>query len=154
MLIRLLKEYGYVDAANGGLTLALANASGATQNPARSLWISRFYDRDVVSEKVRPIEDHAEELRQLICETIPRQLKSIDGASVDLGKKDEDYRVILLAHSMGGLVCRCLIQNLLPAEIVACHHANRLGQVPYPFREIIDLLVLADFEPIFQKDHT
>lgn len=115
-LIRLLKEYGYVDAANGGLTLALANASGATQNPARSLWISRFYDRDVVSEKVRPIEEHAEELRQLICETIPARLKSVEGASVDLGKKDEDYRVILLAHSMGGLVCRCLIQNLLPAR--------------------------------------
>lgn len=113
-LIRLLKEYGYVDAANGGLQLALNNIAGATQNPTRSLWISRFYDRDVVSEQVRRIEDHAEDLRQLICEEIPNQLKQLGGMKVDLGKNDRDYKVILIAHSMGGLVCRCLIQNLLP----------------------------------------
>src|SRR6266542_3552387 len=35
-------------------------------------------------------------------------------AGVDLGENDRDYRVILIAHSMGGLVCRTLIQNLMP----------------------------------------
>jgi hypothetical protein len=113
-LIRLLKEYGYVDAANGGLRLALNNSLGSTQNPTQSLWISRFYDQDVMSEKVRSIEEHAEELRRLICEEIPRQLSQLDGVKVDLGENNQDYKVILIAHSMGGLVCRCLIQNLLP----------------------------------------
>jgi hypothetical protein len=113
-LIRLLKEYGYVDAANGGLKLALSNSSGAMQDPTRSLWISRFYDRDVMSEKVRPIEEHAEELRRLICEEIPNQFSKLEGVKVDLGENNQDYKVILIAHSMGGLVCRCLIQNLLP----------------------------------------
>lgn len=115
-LIRLLKEYGYVDAANGGLALALSNAAGTTQNPAQSLWISRFYDRDVILGEVRPIEKHAEDLRLLICETIPAQLKLLDNVNVDLGNNDEDYKVILIAHSMGGLICRCLIQNLLPSR--------------------------------------
>ncbi|WP_159476860.1 lipase/acyltransferase domain-containing protein [Dyadobacter sp. 3J3] len=112
-LIRLLKEYGYVDAANGGLALALANSFGKKQNPARSLWISRFYDRDVIQDKVRPIEEHAEDLRSLICEKIPKELMD---AGVDLGKNNGDYKVIIIAHSMGGLVSRCLIQNLLPSQ--------------------------------------
>lgn len=110
-LIRFLKEYGYVDVANGGLTLALSNSAGAVQNPTRSMWISRFYDLDVVTEKVRSIEEHAEDLRQLICEQILNQLKQM---GADFGANDKDYKVILIAHSMGGLVCRCLIQNLLP----------------------------------------
>jgi hypothetical protein len=111
-LIRFLKEYGYVDAANGGLALAMSNPANIRLNPTRSVWISRFYDVDVISEKVRPIEDHAGDLRKLVCETIPAELKKIAG--VDLGPGNRDYRVIVIAHSMGGLVSRCLIQNVLP----------------------------------------
>jgi hypothetical protein len=110
-LIRLIKQYGYVDAANGGLALGLKGVSGVTHNPTRSLWVSRFYDKDVMFDKIRPILDHAEDLRDLICKRIPQELKSLPG--VDLGTNDGDYKVILIAHSMGGLVCRCLIQNLL-----------------------------------------
>ncbi|MBC8136166.1 MAG: hypothetical protein H8F28_09795 [Fibrella sp.] len=106
-LIRFLKEEGYTDATNGGLGLATRSKS----NPARSLFISRFYDTDVLSGNLRDITDHAEDLRKLVCEKIPKQLKE---AGVNLGKEDGDYRVILIAHSMGGLVSRCLLQNLLP----------------------------------------
>jgi hypothetical protein len=112
-LIRFLKEYGYVDAANSGLALALSNPGGSVQNPTRSMWISRFYDKDVVSGKVRNIIEHAEDLYELICERIPRELKL---ANVDLGPNDEDYKVIIIAHSMGGLVSRCLIQNILASK--------------------------------------
>ena len=41
-LIRLLKEYDYVDAANGGLALALSNPAQVKRDPTRSVWISRF----------------------------------------------------------------------------------------------------------------
>lgn len=54
-LIRLLKEYGYVDTANGGLALALNNITGSAQNPTQGLWISRFYDRDVMLEQAEPV---------------------------------------------------------------------------------------------------
>jgi hypothetical protein len=110
-LIRLLKQYGYVDAANEGLELAIKNPVNMKLNPTRSIWISRFYDIDVIRSEVRQIEDHAAELMKLVCETIPEQLKKIGG--VNLGPDNREYRVILIAHSMGGLVSRCLIQNLL-----------------------------------------
>lgn len=105
--IRFMKlDHHYADATNQGL--------GARHNhPARSTWICRFYDEDYVREEVRDIVDHARDLRKLICEVIPAELKA---GNVDLGENDEDYKVILIAHSMGGLVCRTLIQNLLPED--------------------------------------
>ena len=132
-LIRFLKEYGYVDAANGGLTLALSNAVGTTQNPTQSLWISRFYDRDVMSGQVRSIEEHGEDLRRLICETIPTELRKLESVKVDLGQNNQDYRVILIAHSMGGLVCRprfpggtCCKQGQYPE----CRHLQGRSNAP------------------------
>lgn len=105
-LIRYMKmrDYGYADQINRGLEVFHAN-------PSRSIWICRFYDQDYLSESLRSIEDHAEDLRKLVCETIPKRLKA---NAVDLGNEDREYKVILIAHSMGGLVCRTLIQNLLP----------------------------------------
>ncbi|MBI5395158.1 MAG: hypothetical protein HZA91_07660 [Verrucomicrobia bacterium] len=105
-LIRFLKQYRYADAFNRGL-------KDAPRNPSRSIWISRFYDRDHLQKELRTIENHAQDLRQLVCETIP---ESLEESGVDLGSAWKDYKVILIAHSMGGLVCRTLIQNLLPAK--------------------------------------
>jgi hypothetical protein len=107
-LIRFMKlgRYAYFDATNRGL-------DDCTDNPARSVWVCRFYDQDVMRDNLRRIEDHAEELRVMVCETIPARLKE---RGVDLGRGLKDFKVILIAHSMGGLVCRTLIQNLLPAR--------------------------------------
>jgi hypothetical protein len=143
-LIRFIKEYGYVDAANEGLTLALSNATGVQQNPTKSLWISRFYDADVLSLKVRNIEEHAEDLRTLICETIPIELKQLDQVKVDLGPDDADYKVILIAHSMGGLVCRCLIQNLFSTPRESQRWIHRLVTIGTPHGGI-ELSSVPDF---------
>jgi len=106
-LIRLMKikQYGYADSANTGLQ----DFSG---NPCRSLWVCRFYDEDQHSKETRKIPEHAGDLRDLVCDRIPARLKE---CGVDLGPGDRDYKVILIAHSMGGLVCRTFIQNLLPS---------------------------------------
>lgn len=105
-LIRLMKikDYGYADSVNRGLEVFHSN-------PSRSVWVSRFYDQDVFRDTIRSIEDHAEDLYKFVCVTIPTRLKE---SNVDLGQRDQDYKVILVAHSMGGLVCRTLIQNILP----------------------------------------
>jgi hypothetical protein len=101
-----MKAHNYLDGCNRGLEIA---SDGA--NPTRSVWISRFYDRDFVTGSLRSITDHAKDLDQLVRVELPARLRQCGG---DLGPDDEDYRVILIAHSMGGLVCRTLIQNLLP----------------------------------------
>ena len=72
------------------------------------------YDDDVLKENVRDIEDHAQDLYKMICELNPRALKA---CGVDLGRGfSRDYKVTLVAYSMGGLVCCTLIQNILPAR--------------------------------------
>ncbi len=110
-MIRFMKmkeEYSYADAANQGFAFH--------SDPSRSIWISRFYDQDYIRDKVRSIEEHAKELAHLIVNVIPLRLKS---AGVQEASIKKDYKVILIAHSMGGLVCRTLLQNILPnSEIV------------------------------------
>jgi hypothetical protein len=78
-LVRFMKEQGYVDAYNDGL-----NNHDAT----RSLWICRFYDRDFLEGHVHPIEDHANELFQLVTQTIPNALAAQD---VDVKNQDGTY---------------------------------------------------------------
>lgn len=96
-----MKDYGYADSINYGLR-------DFHDNPSRSIWISRFYDQDFMQGKVRSIEDHARELAKLIVEDIPKKLHDFGVENLDT-----DYKVILVAHSMGGLVCRAVIQNIL-----------------------------------------
>jgi len=106
-LIRFMKAHEYVDGSNHGLELLNAGV-----NPSRSIWINRFYDKDVVTGQLRSIVEHAKDLQKQVCVELPAALRE---RGVDLGPDDSDYRVILIAHSMGGLVCRTLIQNLLPS---------------------------------------
>ncbi len=110
-LIRFMKEFGYADASHDGLRLAQrqSGGQGAPADPTRSLWISRFYDTDVVTGRVRPITEHAQDLRRLLDETIPAEMDAC-------GVSRDGYKVILIAHSMGGLVCRALLQNLYPTD--------------------------------------
>jgi pimeloyl-ACP methyl ester carboxylesterase len=106
-LIRFMKlgDYRYLDSVNEGLR--------AAEHPQRSIWVSRFYDEDFISGQVRSIEKHAEELADLILRDIPAQLRAATGNPHD---PLTGYKVILIAHSMGGLVSRCLLQNILPKQ--------------------------------------
>ncbi|MGH7518287.1 MAG: esterase/lipase family protein [Gemmatimonadales bacterium] len=104
--IRFMKSHGYRDEVN----LGLEDGSG---NPSRAIWICRFYDEDYLTERLRSIEQHAADLDRLLTTDIPQRLEA---CGVDLGPERGDYKVILLAHSMGGLVCRTLIQNILPGR--------------------------------------
>lgn len=71
--------------------------------PPDSIWVHRFYDVSASTWGGRPqefrLEDAAADLLRLI-----EKLRAKTGAP----------RVILVAHSMGGLVCRCLLQKILP----------------------------------------
>jgi len=99
-LIRLMKDHHYQDAYLQG-QLRQDNL------PARTVFIHRYYDEadhDFGSGRRPSILEAAHSLRQLIADA--RQ--AICGN--DAGARRE-FRVHLVAHSMGGLICRTLLQN-------------------------------------------
>ncbi|MFA9461337.1 esterase/lipase family protein [Thiohalorhabdus sp. Cl-TMA] len=103
-LIRLMKDHGYMDAyADGDF---LSEPGGA---PVRSVWIFRYYEP--VSESLgegdrRTLPELAAHLRRFLLHTVR---PAVCGDDPDLLA---DFRVHLVAHSMGGLLCRTYLQNL------------------------------------------
>ncbi len=93
-----MKDHGYHDAYHDGELLP----SGPV-NP-KSIWIFRYYD--VASKDLGPgldkeIEYYAKKLGEFIV-----HIRKAVGM-----ENHKDFKVYLVAHSMGGLVCRCYLQN-------------------------------------------
>ncbi|MGW0786433.1 esterase/lipase family protein [Streptomyces sp. NPDC002913] len=99
-LLRLHLDEGYEILVEGGQDAYLQSHETI---PAHSVWIYRFYDPSASTWSGEPsefrLEDAASDLLALI-----DTLKAKSGAP----------RVHLVAHSMGGLICRCLLQKVLP----------------------------------------
>ncbi len=118
-LIRLMKDEGYSDVYRNGDLIPVDE-----RVPARSLWIFRYYE---------PVsEDLGEGARQ----TIPRfavELRKfilyIRSRVCDEDEDDENFKVYLVAHSMGGLICRCYLQNI-------CRRGVRDAFPDAPTREV------------------
>ncbi|WP_313256224.1 hypothetical protein [Stenotrophomonas acidaminiphila] len=99
-LVRLMKDYGYRDVYDGGAELR------SSISP-RSIVIHRYYDvadpafgdgkAPSITEAAASLGRRILELRDSVCRNNASQRR--------------DFRVYLVAHSMGGLICRCLLQN-------------------------------------------
>ena len=100
-LVRLMKDFEYRDVYSHGSEI-LDDAL-----PPRSVVIYRYYEpvsKDL-GEGVRPeIEDYAKGLDELISKLRKQVCKRT-------GQDGAEFRVHLVAHSMGGLICRCFLQN-------------------------------------------
>ena len=107
-LVRLMSDHDYEDVFfDGDDLLAMQRTEKAV--PYRSIVIYRYYDeasKDFGDGQTPPIEHFARGLGQLIlrlrdrvCENTANQVSPAD------------FRVYLVAHSMGGLVCRAFLQN-------------------------------------------
>ena len=99
-LIRLMKDYGYRD------TFADGSESEA-RLPARSVVIYRYYetaDADLGTGKALSIPEAAAGLKTLI----HRVREQVCGDDAELRAQ---FKVHLVAHSMGGLVVRAFLQN-------------------------------------------
>jgi hypothetical protein len=125
-LVRLLKQYGYDDVYEEGSD-RVAEAPpvpepGVSRTPVayRSIVIYRYYEpssEDLGTKQKPDMKRFATGLGQLILDLRNRIYP--DGANTVitaeekmLGKLPYDqFRVYLVAHSMGGLVCRAFLQN-------------------------------------------
>ncbi|MCB9897809.1 MAG: hypothetical protein H6825_07385 [Planctomycetes bacterium] len=119
-LIRLMKDEGYADGFRAGTEVGAADTP-----PRRTVFIYRYYEpvskqlgsgvRPEIEDYARGLDDLVESLRDMYCG--PAQ-----GADDARKAARRDFRVYLVAHSMGGLVARCYLQN-----IRAKRHAKRVA---------------------------
>lgn len=106
-LVRLQSDYGYGDVYRDGVDIVDPDWTGTI--PARSVIIYRYYEpaSTLLGEGRTPdIEQFARGLSDLILRV--RELVCADPAN-DVTPKT--FRCYLVAHSMGGLVCRAFLQN-------------------------------------------
>lgn len=107
-MVRLFKEHDYDDVYIDGLDQVL-DPRATEPIPYRSLIIYRYYEtasKQLGTGKLPEMEDYARGLSELI-------LKLRDKVCAHKANrvKPEEFRVYLVAHSMGGLVCRAFLQN-------------------------------------------
>jgi pimeloyl-ACP methyl ester carboxylesterase len=100
-LVRLMKDEGYTDSFLDGTEIP-----DDQPLPERAVWIYRYYEsasRDLGTGEGSEIEEYAQGLLDLI-DTLERRYAT------------PDFKVYLVAHSMGGLICRSLLQKLSPGD--------------------------------------
>lgn len=110
-LIRLTKDEKYGDIYEQG-----SEMPSGKKPPDRAIWIYRYYEpvsKSLGSGERPEIEDYAKGLKAFIDDL---EIKYCSQAGVLDSKSQEKFRVYLVAHSMGGLICRCLLQNISPNE--------------------------------------
>jgi pimeloyl-ACP methyl ester carboxylesterase len=107
--IRLMTEHGYIDSIRGE-----TDTAENLLHPLRTLWIYRYYeDYSNTYEKKgldgRPdMEGLAWKLKKFIDSVIQKVYATVP--------EDIPRKVILVAHSMGGLICRSMIAQVLKAD--------------------------------------
>ncbi len=98
-LMRLIKDHGYVDTFQEGGVVEKA--------PAKSIWIYRYYDslsEDVGNGERLGIQEFAKGLDLF--------LKKVRQATCATAQERKRFKVYLVAHSMGGLICRSYLQKI------------------------------------------
>lgn len=106
-VVRLRSDYEYGDVFEDGLDIADPDWDGDI--PLRSIIVYRYYEGAsslLGNSKTPEIEAFAKGLSDLILRVRERVC-----ANKDNELKPKDFRCYLVAHSMGGLVCRALLQN-------------------------------------------
>ena len=107
-LVRLMSDHDYEDVFVDGEDV-VAGDNPERRVPYRSIIIYRYYDeasRDFGDGKTPPIEHFAKGLDALILRLREKVCTNPVNAMTP-----QEFRVHLVAHSMGGLVCRAFLQN-------------------------------------------
>lgn len=104
-LLRLMNDKGYTVPVHGDQRAWLRRAESGSVG-ANTIWIHRFYDQAASTFGADPV-DYTPEGAAADLLTFIREIQ--DGVD---GK--EPKPVYLVAHSMGGLICRALLQKTIP----------------------------------------
>jgi hypothetical protein len=106
-LVRLQSDFGYGDVYEDGVDIGDPDFSAEIS--AQSIIIYRYYDEASTlfgTGKTPKIEDFANGLSDLIL-----RVRDLVCRNSRNGVKPAEFRCYLVAHSMGGLVCRAFLQN-------------------------------------------
>lgn len=110
-VVRLASDFGYEDVYEDGYDIVdpdwIANKNNKLTS--KSIIIFRYYDeasRLLGSAKTPEISEFSKELSKLII-----RVRNLLIANTDNEITTENFRCYLVGHSMGGLVCRGLLQN-------------------------------------------
>lgn len=126
-LVRLISDEGYHVYVHGSQQAVLDNTSAdLTKDP--SIWIYRFYDEAATTFAAQPHENLVERLRRWGHQRITSDGFDIESAAqglydliVKIIERTSDpagtpNKVNLVAHSMGGLIARCMIQKICQTD--------------------------------------
>lgn len=110
-VIRLASEFNYQDVYEDGYDILDPEWSADQDNKltSRSIIIYRYYDeasRLLGLGKTPSMQVFSQKLGELII-----KVRDLVCANLDNGVTQDTFRCYLVAHSMGGLVCRGLLQN-------------------------------------------
>lgn len=120
-MLRLLTDENYELFVKGDQE-AFLRAQDDGKLPAHSIWIYRFYDASATTFGKEPVDFNIEQAAEGLYDFV-ELVRRKTGAS----------KVFLLAHSMGGLVSRCMLQKV-------SRQPDRSGKARLPGREIVDRL--------------
>src|SRR5688572_25122073 len=117
-VVRLQSDYGYSDVYEDGVDIM--DPDWREPVGRRSIIIFRYYDQSSAllgNKKTPGIEVFAKQLNDLVL-----RLRGLVVETQANGISKKDFRCYLVAHSMGGLVCRAFLQNpeLSAPEARAC----------------------------------
>jgi pimeloyl-ACP methyl ester carboxylesterase len=133
-LVRLMSDHKYEDVFVDGDDLIAAERAG-NPVPYRCIVIYRYYDeaaKDFGDGKgTPPIEHFARGLDKLIL-----RLRDKVCANPENQMTPEKFRVHLVAHSMGGLVCRAFLQNTRLGSVEARGAVDKLFTYATPHNGI------------------
>jgi pimeloyl-ACP methyl ester carboxylesterase len=122
-LIRLISDEGYQVHVHGSQQAVLDDMS-ANLTKAPSIWIYRFYDQAATTFAAPPHQNLAERLwsklhQQVTCDgfDIESAARGLYDRITEIIERTSDpagppNKVNLVAHSMGGLIARCMIQKI------------------------------------------
>ena len=131
-VVRLASEFGYRDVFEDGHDILDDDWTGPI--PRRSIVIYRYYDSASTllgAGETPDIEEFARGLSRLVLRV--RELVCMDPANE---VTPENFRCYLVAHSMGGLVCRAFLQNASLDKAKARQYVDKLFTYATPHNGI------------------